>query len=64
MKGEEIPLAARIFAVADVWDAMISERVYRAALPQQEVLSYLVENRGAHFDPQVVDAFIEMVSSK
>jgi len=64
LKGEEIPLAARIFAVADVWDAMISERVYRAALPQQEVLSYLVENRGAHFDPQVVDAFIEMVSSK
>jgi putative nucleotidyltransferase with HDIG domain len=64
LKGEEIPLAARIFAVADVWNAMISERVYRAALPQQEVLSYLVENRGAHFDPQVVDAFIEMVSSK
>ena len=62
LKGEEIPLAARIFAVADVWNAMISNRIYRPAIFREEVLSYLVENRGTHFDPQVVDAFIEMVS--
>ncbi len=62
LKGEEIPLAARIFAVTDVWNAMISERIYRKALPEQEVIDYLLENRGFHFDPQVVDAFISMIS--
>jgi HAMP domain-containing protein len=64
LKGEEIPLVARIFAVADVWNAMISERIYRKAIPEQEVIKYLLENRGIHFDPQVVDAFIAMVSSQ
>ncbi len=64
LKGEEIPLVARIFAVADVWNAMISERIYRKALPEQEVVKYLLENRGIHFDPQVVDAFISMISGQ
>jgi putative nucleotidyltransferase with HDIG domain len=64
LKGDEIPLAVRIFTVADVWNAMISERVYRKATPRQEVLNYLIENRGTHFDPQVVDAFIAMISDQ
>ncbi len=63
LKGEEIPLAARIFTVADVWNAMISDRIYRKAIPEEEVLKYLIENRGIYFDPQVVDAFIAMISS-
>jgi HAMP domain-containing protein len=64
LMGEQIPLPARIFAIADVWNAMISERIYRKAIPEEEVLRYLVENRGTHFDPQVVDAFIAMVSGQ
>ena len=62
LKGEEIPLAARIFTVVDVWNAMISDRIYRKAIPEPEVLQYLAENRGIQFDPKVVDAFIEMIS--
>jgi len=56
--GEEIPLEARIFAIADVWDALCSDRPYRKALPANTALSYIKENRGSHFDPEVVDAFL------
>ena len=56
--GEEIPLEARIFAIADVWDALRSDRPYRKALPENTALSYIEENRGSHFDPDVVDAFL------
>jgi HD-GYP domain-containing protein (c-di-GMP phosphodiesterase class II) len=54
---EDIPLEARIFAVADVWDALRSDRPYRSALPVNTALEYIEENRGSHFDPEVVDAF-------
>ncbi len=64
LKGEEIPLIARIFIVADVWNAMISRRIYREAIPAQEVIKYLVEKRGIYFDPKIVDAFVAMVSSQ
>jgi putative nucleotidyltransferase with HDIG domain len=64
LKGEEIPLAARIFTVVDVWNAMVTDRIYRKAIPEEEVLKYLIQNRGIYFDPQVVDAFIEMISSQ
>ncbi len=57
LRGEEIPLAARIFAVVDVWDAMTSERPYKEALPAQEALALIVAERGVLFDPRVVDAF-------
>jgi response regulator RpfG family c-di-GMP phosphodiesterase len=56
--GEKIPLAARIFAIADVWDALRSDRPYRKALPASTALDYIQENKGTHFDPQVVDAFL------
>ncbi len=62
LKGDQIPLAARLFAVVDVWDAMTSDRVYRKALPEAEVLRYIAENRGKHFDPLVVDAFLSIIS--
>ena len=58
IKGEEIPLEARIFAVADVWDAISSDRPYRKALPPTKALQYIEENRGRHFDPHIVDAFL------
>lgn len=53
--GEEIPLAARIVAVADVYDALSQNRVYRAAMPEAQVMEILREGRGTHFDPQLVD---------
>ena len=58
LAGEAIPLAARLMAVADVFDAMMSRRVYKSAFPADEVRAHIVERRGTHFDPDVVDAFI------
>jgi|GEM_PF-1709018 len=60
LKGEEIPLAARIFAVVDVWDALISERPYREAWPREKVKQYLIADSGKHFDPKVLDVFLQM----
>ncbi len=60
LKAEEIPLAARIFALADVWDAMTSDRYYRAAMPPEEVTEYIRQNSGKHFDPAIVDVFLGM----
>lgn len=60
LKGEEIPLAARIFAVVDVYDAMTSDRPYRKALSVSFVLKYISEQSGKLFDPVVVGAFLKM----
>jgi len=57
LQGEAIPLAARIFALADVWDALSNDRPYRSAWPPEKVLAYLRDQAGRHFDPQVVAAF-------
>jgi HD-GYP domain-containing protein (c-di-GMP phosphodiesterase class II) len=59
LRGEQIPLAARIFAVVDVWDALHSNRAYRLAWEDARVRNYIHEQAGKHFDPQVVDAFFE-----
>ena len=56
-KGEGIPLAARIFAVVDVWDALTSDRPYRKAWSQKDALKYIEENAGKLFDPDVTRAF-------
>ncbi|NUQ83535.1 MAG: PAS domain-containing protein [Anaerolineales bacterium] len=61
LKEEEIPLSARIFAVADVWDALTNDRPYRKAWSKEEALEYIRENSGGHFDPQVVNAFLERI---
>ena len=61
LKGKEIPVIARIFAIVDVWDAMMSDRIYRKALLEEDVVKYIIETRGTHFDPQVVDAFLSMM---
>jgi len=60
LAGEEIPLAARVFAVVDVWDAFLSNRPYRRALPEPEVKSRIRALAGSHFDPEVVDKFLQM----
>jgi HD-GYP domain-containing protein (c-di-GMP phosphodiesterase class II) len=59
LKGEQIPLPARIFAVADVWDALTSDRPYRSAWSEAEADNYIRQESGRHFDPQVVDYFFK-----
>ena len=61
LKGEEIPLAARIFAVVDVWDALISDRPYRKAWPEEKALQYFKDQSGKHFDPRIVDIFLRKI---
>jgi len=58
LKGEQIPLVARLFAVVDVWDAMTSDRPYRKAWTKEATLQYLRELSGTHLDPQVVEIFL------
>jgi HD-GYP domain-containing protein (c-di-GMP phosphodiesterase class II) len=58
LKGSQIPLAARIFAVVDVWDSLISERPFRKAWSDDQASNYLREQAGSRFDPQMVEAFL------
>jgi putative two-component system response regulator len=60
LKGEEIPLGARIFAVADVWDALISKRRYHEAWDVGKVCEHIAQRSGSHFDPEVVKRFLEL----
>ena len=60
LRGDEIPFAARIFTVVDVWDALTSDRPYRGPMEPVEVRQYIREGAGSHFDPQVVEAFLKM----
>jgi putative two-component system response regulator len=62
LKGDEIPMSARLFAIADVWDALTSDRPYRPAWSQEEARNYIREQSGKHFDPQVVDLFFKVLS--
>lgn len=59
IKGDDIPLAARIVALADVYDALVSKRIYKSAMPHDTAKSIIVAERGKHFDPAVVDAFLK-----
>jgi len=61
LKGEEIPLGARIFSIVDVYDALTANRPYRTAWPKDKVLGHVRELSGTHFDPRVVEAFLKMV---
>jgi putative nucleotidyltransferase with HDIG domain len=61
--GEQIPLAARIFAVVDVWDALNSDRPYRKAFTKEEAREFISTNSGILFDPRVVDAFLRMLAN-
>jgi len=61
LKGEQIPLAARIFAVVDVWDALTSDRPYRPAWSEKKALNHIKEQSGIHFDPRIVDIFLNLI---
>lgn len=58
--GEAIPLSARLMALADVYDALISRRVYKEGMPHEQAAAIIAEGRGSHFDPDVVDAFLQI----
>ena len=62
LKGEQIPLIARIFAIVDVWDALNSDRPYRKAWPLEKVIHYMREQSGTHFDPKILDTFLQMIN--
>ena len=62
LKGEAIPLSARLMAVADVYDALISRRVYKPPFPHDEAVSIIRQCKGSHFDPDMVDAFAEVAA--
>lgn len=61
LKGEQIPLSARLFAVADVWDALLSDRPYRPRWRREEALDYIRSQSGKHFDPDVVELFLRVI---
>ncbi len=60
LKGEQIPLAARLFAVVDVWDALLSDRPYRKGMSKEKALEHIRSLSGSHFDPHVVDLFFNI----
>ena len=60
LKGDAIPVSARLMAVADVYDALISKRVYKPAFSHDQACTTIVKGRGTHFDPDMVDAFVEI----
>jgi HD-GYP domain-containing protein (c-di-GMP phosphodiesterase class II) len=62
LRGTEIPLTARLVAVADVWDALTSDRSYRPGLAPEVALTHIAAGRGAHFDPDLVDAFLTLAA--
>lgn len=64
LKGEEIPLSARIFAVVDVWDALTNDRPYRKAWSQEKTIEYIKEQSGKHFEPMIVEAFLKNINSE
>jgi HD-GYP domain-containing protein (c-di-GMP phosphodiesterase class II) len=64
LKGEQIPRPARLFAVVDVWDALTSDRPYRQAWSNKKTQAYLREQAGRHFDPQVVELFLQLVNQE
>lgn len=61
LSGEDIPLSARIFAVADVWDALSNDRPYNAAWSREQIIAYFKEQTGKHFDPLITKVFLAMV---
>ena len=64
LKGEEIPLAARIFCIVDVYDALTSDRPYRSAWSKEKAIEYIRELSGSHFEPRVAEAFLKMMDEE
>ena len=60
LSGDDIPISARLMAVADVYDALISRRVYKEAMSHQQAVQIITDGKGSHFDPDMVDAFVHI----
>ena len=60
LADEQIPIPGRLVAIVDMYDALVTSRVYRGPLPHDEAVGLIVEGRGTHFDPAVVDAFLQV----
>jgi putative two-component system response regulator len=60
ISGDDIPISARLMAVADVYDALVSRRVYKEGMPHEKAVSIIVESKSTHFDPDIADAFVEL----
>ncbi len=60
LAGEQIPLSARLIAIVDVYDALISDRVYKAGVPHEQAVGIIFQGRASHFDPDLVDVFMEI----
>ena len=60
LSGDDIPIAARLMAVADVYDALISRRVYKAGMPHEKAVAIMIEGSGSHFDSDIIDAFVAL----
>lgn len=64
LKGEKIPLTAKVIAVADAYDAMTTDRPYRRAMPKEEALRQVKEGAGTQFDPEVAEVFVELLGER
>lgn len=60
IKGEDIPISARLMSIADVYDALISERVYKNSIEHKKAVAIMKKGRNTHFDPNILDAFLEL----
>ena len=60
LSGEDIPISARLMAVADVYDALISRRVYKEGMPHAQAVDIILDGKGTHFDPHIIDAFLAL----
>jgi len=63
LKGEEIPFVARLFAIVDVWDALISDRPYRKAMIHADAMNYITSQSGKHFEPKIVEMFVKQINA-
>ncbi len=64
LKGDKIPFQARIFSIVDVWDALLTDRPYRDAWPRDKAVAHIREQSGKHFDPAVVEKFLEILKTE
>lgn len=64
LKAEQIPLHARIFAIVDCWDSLVNERVYRSSWSYEKAISYITEQKGKEFDPQIVEVFLQVIKNE
>jgi putative two-component system response regulator len=63
LRGSDIPIPGRVIAVVDVYDAILTRRLYRASMAHDEAVAFIVKGKGTHFDPDVIDAFVQVADA-